>query len=154
MKYSKCDIRRFIEAQESSFCGYEVALQEVKSGRKRSHWIWYTFPQFRELGQSSRSDYWGIADRQEAADYLAHPLLGARLREITSVLLAHKDKPIAEILGVLDVTKLHSSMTMFDAISPNDIFGAVLTIFYSNERDEKTLEILGRECSVCQINSI
>lgn len=143
MKYSKCDIRRFIEAQESSFCGYEVALQEVKSGRKRSHWIWYTFPQFRELGQSSRSDYWGIADRQEAADYLAHPLLGARLREITSALLAHKDKPIAEILGVLDVAKLHSSMTMFDAISPNDIFGAVLTTFYSNERDEKTLEILG-----------
>ena len=143
MKYSKCDIRRFIEAQESSFCGYEVALQEVKSGRKRSHWIWYTFPQFRELGQSSRSDYWGIADRQEAADYLAHPLLGARLREITSALLAHKDKHIAEILGVLDVTKLHSSMTMFDAISPNDIFGAVLTTFYSNERDEKTLDILG-----------
>ena len=144
MKYSKCDIRRFIEAQESSFCGYEVALQEVKSGRKRSHWIWYTFPQFRELGQSSRSDYWGIADRQEAADYLTHPLLGARLREITSALLAYKDKPIAEILGVLDVTKLHSSMTMFDAISPNDIFGAVLTTFYSNERDEKTLEILGQ----------
>ncbi|MBR6544055.1 MAG: DUF1810 domain-containing protein [Alistipes sp.] len=144
MKYSKCDIRRFIEAQESSFCGYEVALQEVKSGRKRSHWIWYTFPQFRELGQSSRSDYWGIADRQEAADYLTHPLLGARLREITSALLAHKDKPIAEILGMLDVAKLHSSMTMFDAISPNDIFGAVLTTFYSNERDEKTLEILGR----------
>ena len=143
MKYSKSDIRRFIEAQESPFCGYEVALQEVKSGRKRSHWIWYTFPQFRELGQSSRSDYWGIADRQEAADYLAHPLLGARLREITSALLAHKDKPIAEILGVLDVAKLHSSMTMFDAISPNDIFGAVLTTFFSNERDEKTLEILG-----------
>lgn len=143
MKYSKCDIRRFIEAQESSFCGYEVALQEVKSGRKRSHWIWYTFPQFRELGHSSRSDYWGIADRQEAADYLAHPLLGARLREITLALLAHKDKPIAEILGVLDVAKLHSSMTMFDAISPNDIFGAVLTTFFSNERDEKTLEILG-----------
>ena len=143
MEYSKSDIRRFIEAQESPFCGYEVALQEVKSGRKRSHWIWYTFPQFRELGHSSRSDYWGIADRQEAADYLAHPLLGARLREITSALLAHDDKPIAEILGALDVAKLHSSMTMFDAISPNDIFSAVLTTFYSNERDEKTLEILG-----------
>lgn len=144
MEYSKSDIRRFIEAQESPFCGYEVALQEVKSGRKRSHWIWYTFPQFRELGHSSRSDYWGIADRQEAVDYLAHPLLGARLREITSALLTHDDKPIAEILGALDVAKLHSSMTMFDAISPNDIFGAVLTTFYSNERDEKTLEILGR----------
>lgn len=143
MEYSKSDIRRFIEAQESPFCGYEVALQEVKSGRKRSHWIWYTFPQFRELGHSRRSDYWGIADRQEAVDYLAHPLLGARLREITSALLAHDDKPIAEILGALDVAKLHSSMTMFDAISPNDIFGAVLTTFYSNERDEKTLEILG-----------
>ena len=64
-------------------------------------------------------------------------------REITSALLAHDDKPIAEILGALDVAKLHSSMTMFDAISPNDIFGAVLTTFYSNERDEKTLEILG-----------
>lgn len=143
MEYSKSDIRRFIEAQESPFCGYEVALQEVKSGRKRSHWIWYTFPQFRELGHSRRSDYWGIVDRQEAADYLAHPLLGARLREITSALLAHDDKPIAEILDALDVAKLHSSMTMFDAISPNDIFGAVLTTFYSNERDEKTLEILG-----------
>ncbi|MBO5895027.1 MAG: DUF1810 domain-containing protein [Alistipes sp.] len=149
MKYSKSDIRRFIEAQESPFCGYEVALQEVKSGRKRSHWIWYTFPQFRELGYSRRSDYWGIVDRQEAVDYLAHPLLGARLREITSALLAHDDKPIAEILGALDVAKLHSSMTMFDAISPNDIFGAVLTTFYSNERDEKTLEIMRRECSVC-----
>ena len=142
MKYSETDINRFLEAQASRYCGYEVALNEIKNGRKRSHWMWYIFPQLRCLGRSSRAHYYGIADRDEAQRYLEHPILGARIREITEALLEHKDKSAVEIFGDIDARKLRSSMTMFDFLSPNDIFCEVLRSFYNGERCELTLEVM------------
>ena len=93
-------------------------------------------------GRSSRAHYYGIADRYEAQRYLEHPILGARIREITAALLEHKDKSAVEIFGDIDARKLRSSMTMFDFLSPNDIFGEVLRSFYNGERCELTLEVM------------
>jgi uncharacterized protein (DUF1810 family) len=89
--------------------------------------------------------YWGIIDKSEAVAYLEHPILGSRLREITSVLLEHKDKSALEILGDIDARKLRSCMTMFDYISPNDIFGKVLNVFYQGERGGKTIRVISRQ---------
>ena len=133
------DITRFIEAQESEWSGYNVALGEIKSGRKTSHWIWYVFPQLRGLGHSRMSHYYGITDRNEAEAYLHHPVLGKRLREITGALLEHSDKSAVSILGGIDALKVKSCMTLFDCISPNDVFSEVLTAFYDSERDRNSL---------------
>ena len=133
--FAETDINRFIEAQEVPyFCGYKQALEEVKNGRKTNHWIWYIFPQLRCLGRSSRAHYYGIADRDEAQRYLEHPILGTRIREITEVLLEHKNKTALSIFGDIDAIKVRSCMTMFDSFSPNDIFGEVLRSFYNGER--------------------
>lgn len=145
MRYSETDINRFVEAQESPFGSYEVALMEIRFGQKMSHWMWYIFPQLRCLGHSVRAHYYGIADRDEAAKYLNHPILGARLREITEALLAHKNESATAIFGDIDATKLRSCMTMFDYLSPNDIFGEVLHAFYKDERCETTLKVMQQE---------
>ncbi len=137
------DINRFIEAQEIPyFCGYRHALEEVRNGRKVNHWIWYIFPQLRCLGRSSRAHYYGIADRREAEAYLEHSILGERIREITEALLTHKGKTTLSIFGEDDSAKVQSCMTMFDALSPNDIFGGVLDSFYQSERCELTLKVM------------
>ena len=137
------DINRFIEAQANPFfCGYTDALEEVQNGKKTSHWIWYIFPQLRCLGRSSTAHYYGIADRVEAQCYLDHPILGARIREITEALLEHKDKSALSIFGEIDAVKVRSSMTMFDILSPNDIFREVLYTFYNGERCEITMKKL------------
>ncbi len=137
------DINRFIEAQKIPyFCGYKDALEEVRNGKKVNHWIWYIFPQLRHLGQSSRSHYYGIADRREAEAYLKHPILGARIREITEALLTHKGKTALSIFGDIDSVKVRSCMTMFDILSPNDIFGEALDSFYQSERCELTMMIM------------
>lgn len=133
------DIKRFIEAQEAQWMGFDWALAEITNGRKISHWIWYIFPQLRGLGHSRRSHYYGIADRTEAEDYLAHPILGQRLREITEALLKHTDKSAERILGYIDALKVKSCMTLFDCISPNDIFSEVLSSFYNGERDTNSI---------------
>ena len=143
LMFENTDINRFIEAQEVPyFCGYKQALEEVKNGRKTNHWIWYIFPQLRCLGRSSRAYYYGIADRDEAQRYLEHPILGARIREITEVLLEHKDKTALSIFGDIDAVKVRSCMTMFDFLSPNDIFGEVLRSFYNEERCKITLRVM------------
>lgn len=140
------DINRFIEAQEIPyFCGYKQALEEVKNGKKTNHWIWYIFPQLRCLGRSSRAYYYGIADRTEAERYLSNQILGSRIREITEALLAHKGKTALEIFGEIDAVKVRSCMTMFDFLSPNDIFGEVLESFYQSERCELTLKVMRQE---------
>mgnify|MGYP002511937887 CR=1 FL=1 len=140
------DIYRFVEAQEIPyFCGYKQALEEVRNGKKTNHWIWYIFPQLRCLGRSSRAHYYGIADKIEAQCYLKHPILGARMREITSALLEHKDKASLSIFGEIDAVKVRSSMPMFDFLSPNDIFGKVLDSFYNGERCEITLKVMQKE---------
>lgn len=145
MRDSETNINRFIEAQESPFCGYEIALNEIRRGKKISHWIWYIFPQLRCLGRSSRAHYYGIADIDEAQSYLAHPILGTRIREVTEALLEHKDKTALSIFGDIDAVKVSSCMTMFDYLSPNDIFGEVLHSFYNDERCEITLKVMQLE---------
>lgn len=133
------NIERFVEAQEGVWAGYAVALAEIEQGRKKSHWIWYIFPQLRGLGHSRRAHFYGIADRKEAENYLAHPVLGPRLREISGALLANTNKSARAIFGDIDAQKVKSCMTLFDSISPNDIFADVLDSFYSGERDKKSI---------------
>ncbi len=113
MSDMKYDLQRFIDAQERD---YATALAEIKAGRKQSHWIWYIFPQLKGLGRSYHSNLYGIESRAEAEAYLAHPVLGARLREITDALLSHEDKSAVQIFGWLDAMKVRSSMTLFDAV--------------------------------------
>ena len=131
-------LQRFLDAQKNQ---YYIALREMREGSKRSHWIWFVFPQIQGLGQSPESKRYGISDLDEAKAYLSHPVLGARLREITAEVLKHTDSSIRTIMGGgIDVKKFKSSMTLFDAVSPNDIFAKALETFYGGERDTKTLE--------------
>lgn len=138
MKYEN-EIARFVEAQDDPWAGYDVALAEIRQGRKTSHWIWYVFPQLRGLAHSRMSHFYGIIDRNEAEAYLAHPVLGPRLREITKALLEHSGKSAVEILGGIDAQKVRSCMTLFDCIAPNDIFADVLDIFYKGKRDSRSI---------------
>ena len=133
------DIERFVEAQETPYADYQLALSEIVKGRKISHWIWYIFPQLRGLGHSRRSYYYGIADKAEAEAYLNHPILGPRLREISEELLAHTNNSANWIFGDIDAPKVQSCMTLFDCISPNDIFSDVLDYFYNGERDKNSI---------------
>lgn len=129
--YRQQGLERFVEAQKRD---YKIALEEVRSGQKRTHWIWYIFPQMYGLGHSCYANLYGIRDRKEAEEYLKDKTLGKRLREITSTLLQHEGKSAGEIFGVLDAMKVRSSMTLFDAVCPNDMFAKVLEKFYNGER--------------------
>lgn len=129
--YRQQGLERFIEAQKRD---YKIALEEVQSGQKRTHWIWYIFPQMYGLGHSCYANLYGIRDRKEAEEYLKDKTLGKRLREITSTLLQHEGKSAEEIFGELDAMKVRSSMTLFDAVCPNDMFAEVLEKFYNGER--------------------
>ena len=133
------NLNRFIEGQSTRYGDYETAYEEISKGRKVSHWIWYVFPQLKGLGHSRRSIYYGIADRKEAEAYLRHPVLGERLREITNALLRHEGRDPEAIFGSIDANKVRSCMTLFDCISPNDIFGDVLDIFYEGKRDPNSI---------------
>ena len=131
---------RFLEAQERM---YETALKEIKNGEKESHWMWYIFPQLRGLGKSRMAYVYGINGLEEAKAYLAHPVLSARLIEISEALLEHKGKDIEDILGDIDAMKLRSSMTLFALISENSsIFHQLLDCFYDGKLDEHTLELV------------
>ena len=141
--FDNSDINRFIEAQNAPYShGYKHALDEVKNGRKTNHWIWYIFPQLRCLGRSRRALYYGIDNKKEAQCYLEHPILGPRIREITEALLEHKDKTALSIFGHIDAIKVRSCMTMFDILSPNDIFREVLHSFYNDEHCKITLKTM------------
>lgn len=131
------NLERFVSAQATD---YEEALREMKAGQKTSHWIWYIFPQLRGLGHSSYSWTYGLADKEEAKAYLDHPILGRRLREITSVLLTHTEEDANTLMGsLIDAVKLRSSMTFFDTVAPNDIFQKVLDAFFDGKGDARTL---------------
>jgi uncharacterized protein (DUF1810 family) len=132
-------LNRFLAAQSQD---YPIALREIQNGCKQSHWIWYIFPQIKGLGFSYNAQFYGITDRQEAEVYLSEPILNARLREITLALLEHKDKSAVQILGHTDALKVKSSMTLFDAISPNDIYAEVLNLFYNGQRCQRTIKYL------------
>lgn len=132
------NLQRFIDAQK---CIYNIALEEIKSGGKRSHWIWYIFPQQKGLGRSYNSEFYGLDSKEEAKAYINHPILGSRLREITKALLEHKGhRTIHQLMGSnIDVLKLKSSMTLFDKVAPNDVFAAVLKTFLSSDNQEDHL---------------
>ena len=138
----KKSIERFLDAQNAVYAGYQQALEEVRNGRKVGHWIWYVFPQMKGLGHSERANYYGIADREESEYYLLNFTLNDRIHEISEALLQHKGKSVYRIFGEIDAMKVQSCMTLFDAISPNDVFGRVLDQFYGGVRDEGTLELL------------
>lgn len=135
-------LQKFIEAQDSARTGYATALQEIKQGRKTSHWIWYIFPQIQGLGHSYNARYYALKDIEEARAYLKNETLNHRLREITDALLSHKDKSAQSILVGIDAIKVRSCMTLFDAISPNDIFKQVIDTFYNGKLDSRTLSII------------
>ena len=139
----KKSIERFLDAQNATYAGYEQALEEVRNGCKVWHWIWYVFPQMRGLGHSERANYYGIADRGEAEEYLLNFTLNDRIHEVSEALLQHQNKSAVSIFGALDAMKVQSSMTLFDAISPDDVFSKVLDQFYGGVRDKRTLELLG-----------
>jgi len=132
-------LQRFIDAQNES---YARALEEITDGRKRSHWMWFIFPQMKGLGRSSTSMFYGINDMDEAREYLAHPILGKRLREISQVLLQLDTNDANAVFGSPDDMKLRSCMTLFDNISPNDIFAAVLDKYFDGHRDNNTNKLL------------
>lgn len=132
-------LKRFLTAQERS---YATALAEIKAGRKRSHWMWYIFPQIAGLGMSSTAQYYSIQDRLEAEEYMAHPVLGARLLEISRALLALESSDASAVMGYPDDLKLRSCMTLFAQVSDDPVFEAVLDKFYGGSPDPRTLALL------------
>jgi uncharacterized protein (DUF1810 family) len=135
-------LRRFVDAQEQVNT-YEHALAELRAGRKRSHWIWFVFPQIAGLGHSPMARTYAISSLAEAGAYLDHPLLGPRLLECARALLATEGLTATEILGEVDAVKLRSSMTLFARAAPNEpLFRAVLDRFYSGEEDPTTGQVL------------
>lgn len=137
------DLNRFITAQELEWGSYEKALNEIKRGHKQSHWIWYVFPQIKGLGHSYNSEFYGISGKEEAMAYLDHPILGKRLREITKALLECGESSAINIFGFPDVWKVQSCMTLFDMISPQDIFAEALEKYYKGERCKRTVMRFG-----------
>lgn len=137
------NLKRFLDAQSNT---YERALTEIKNGRKRSHWMWYIFPQYKGLGRSSTSMEYAIKSQEEANIYLNHPILGARLIEITKAFLSIENKTAYEVLGGPDDLKIKSSMTLFDAIqNENDLFDSVLEKYFEGNRCRRTISGLKNE---------
>lgn len=137
------NLQRFIDAQEKD---YDIALTEIKEGRKRSHWMWYIFPQIQGLGFSETSRYYAIKDKDEATAFLKHPLLGTRLILICHELLRLPNKNAGNIFGYPDDLKLKSSMTLFASLPDVDpVFQAVLNKFFNGVKDDKTLYLLNQQ---------
>ena len=124
---------------------YQTALTEIKNGRKRSHWMWYIFPQISGLGFSSTSQHYAIRDLKEARSYLNHPVLGSRLIEISEALLALEGNNANQIFGSPDDLKLRSSMTLFAAVpESHPVFRQVLDKYFQGKPDRQTLTLLNR----------
>jgi uncharacterized protein (DUF1810 family) len=137
-------VNRFIEAQSSACTGFSKALNELKSGRKTSHWMWYIFPQLRGLGVSELSYIYGILDLDEAREYLKNETLGARLIEIVTVVLKLDTKNAVEIFGWIDSMKLRSCLTLFALASDeeNNVFEKALQKYFDGIQDERTIAML------------
>ena len=134
------DLKRFLEAQENDFA---TALAEVRNGSKQSHWMWYIFPQIAGLGFSSMANFYAIKTKAEAENYLAHPILGKRLIEISNALLEVEGKTANQIFGSPDDIKLKSSMTLFGALeNTNPVFQKVLDKYFDGAKDQRTLELI------------
>lgn len=131
------DLSRFVQAQAGV---YEQALAELRTGRKRSHWMWFVFPQIAGLGHSAMAQRYAIASLDEARAYLEHPVLGARLRECSALVLAVPGKTVHEIFGAPDDLKFHSSMTLFHRTAPAEpLFDDCLRKYFSGQEDAPTL---------------
>jgi uncharacterized protein (DUF1810 family) len=135
------DPQRFLDAQSSV---YPRVLDELRPGRKQSHWMWFIFPQLVGLGHSAMAQRFAISSRDEAIAYLANGLLALRLKECTKLVNAVEGRTILEILGSPDDLKFHSSMTLFGAVSSDPNFAAVIAKFYGGKRDQRTLDLLSR----------
>jgi uncharacterized protein (DUF1810 family) len=137
------DLDRFVRAQEGD---YERALAEVRSGRKRTHWMWYVFPQLDGLGSSPTARRYAIRGLADAEAYLAHPVLGPRLAECAEAALGVEGRTALEIFGSPDDLKLRSCATLFACVSPEgSVFHRLLDKFFRGERDGRTLRLLGVE---------
>lgn len=135
------DIERFVSAQHDI---YSQALAELRAGRKQSHWMWFVFPQYAGLGTSPMAVRYAIGSRDEAKAYLAHPVLGPRLRESVGAMLMHKGARPETILGGIDALKFRSSLTLFESVADDPgLFSGALDAFYDGERDQRTQELLG-----------
>jgi uncharacterized protein (DUF1810 family) len=138
------DLERFVQAQGEGGT-YGQALRELRAGRKTSHWMWFVFPQLAGLGRSSMAQAYALDSLDEARAYLAHPVLGPRLRESVAAVLTHPDETAERIFGGIDALKLRSSMTLFARAAPDEpAFAQVLDVFYAGEPDERTDELLSR----------
>lgn len=137
---SPYNLKRFTDAQESRF---SIALNEIKNGRKQSHWMWFIFPQIAGLGYSEMSKLYAINDINEASLYLAHPVLGKRLIEISKALLDVEGKTASQIFGSPDDIKLKSCMTLFSSLeNTNPVFEAILAKYFGGTKDAKTLQLI------------
>jgi uncharacterized protein (DUF1810 family) len=134
------DLARFVEAQRPVM---DDVRAELAAGRKRTHWMWFVFPQLRGLGHSAMARHYGIASRDEAVAYLAHPVLGARLRECVELVLAVQGRTAHEIFGSPDDLKLRSCLTLFREVDGADgVFGRALARYYDGQSDPMTLQLL------------
>lgn len=134
-------LERFLYVQNRT---HEQVVEEIRNSKKISHWMWFTFPQLQGLGESDNSIFYAIDDIEEAKRYLEHNVLGPRLKKLANELLKLETNNPEEIFGKLDSLKLKSSMTLFDYIDKNDVFGYVLDKYYEGEKDDKTIRILER----------
>jgi uncharacterized protein (DUF1810 family) len=134
------NLERFVDAQASS---YDQVCQELRAGHKQSHWIWFIFPQMRGLGHSELAHHFGIASRQEAEAYLAHPVLGARLRECTGLVNEVVGRTVDQIFGYPDNLKFHSSISLFASVAPEEpVFQQALQKYFGGELDPNTVALL------------
>jgi uncharacterized protein (DUF1810 family) len=138
MNPDQFDLRRFITAQEPVI---EEVLDELRAGRKASHWMWFVFPQIQGLGSSSMAQRYALASRQEARAYHEHPVLGVRLRECTRLVLEIEARPIEQIFGYPDDLKFRSCMTLFALVAPEQpVYRAALQKYFAGQPDPRTLE--------------
>jgi uncharacterized protein (DUF1810 family) len=145
------DINRFVTAQEGV---YQGALDELRRGRKAGHWIWFIFPQIVGLGRSGMSQRYAIGSLEEARVYLAHPVLGARLRECAEAVLSVRGQTAEEILGDIDAVKLRSSMTLFHRAAPKEsAFREVIDRYYGGRPDDATDARLSAELDLPELGS-
>jgi uncharacterized protein (DUF1810 family) len=137
------DLERFVEAQDRVWSDVET---ELAAGRKRTHWMWFVFPQIAGLGRSETARFYAIRDLGEARAYLGHPVLGQRLKVAAKLMLRHRNESPETVLGGIDAVKLRSSMTLFERAEPGEpVFAAVLEAFYEGERCRSTLDSLGTD---------
>lgn len=144
-------LQRFLQAQEPV---YARVLTELQAGKKTSHWMWFIFPQFKELGRSATAQFYGLASDAEAQEYARHDILGMRLKQCSQIVLEHRNKTAHEIFGSPDDMKLRSCMTLFALAAPGErVFTEVLDTFYPGSPDPRTQEIWARSLAPRPLHS-